>query len=162
MPKHTNAPNSVLVVCLGNICRSPTAEEVLRQKAAVAGLATKVDSAGTGNWHIGKHPDERSQRHAKQHGYNISKLTARQVTQQDFEQFDLILAMDNQNLQDLKAMQANLPNTTAKLALFTEECPLHGGQDVPDPYYGDDEDFERVIDYIESAADAWISCWTGV
>lgn len=108
MPQNPNAPKSVLLVCLGNICRSPTAEEILRQKAAVAGLSLKVDSAGTGNWHVGKHPDDRSCKHAKRYGYNINKLVARQVSEQDFYDFELILAMDNSNLEHLQAMRTHL------------------------------------------------------
>lgn len=155
-------PSSVLLVCLGNICRSPTAEEIFRQQAAIAGLSLKVDSAGTGDWHIGHAPDTRAQRHAKSHGYNISKLVARQVTADDFRQFDLILAMDSQNLADLQAIKDGIDEpeeTLAKLALFSEEDPTYGGDDVPDPYHGDAEDFEEVIKRIESSAQAWIESW---
>lgn len=161
MPIKTSTPSSVLLVCLGNICRSPTAEEILRQQAAIAGINLKVDSAGTGDWHIGHAPDERSQRHAKAHGYNLSKLVARQVTPNDFYDFDLILAMDSQNLQDLQAIKAALDNTKplARLALFSEEDPTFGGDDVPDPYHGDGDDFEAVIERVESGAKAWIDSW---
>lgn len=158
-----SAPSSVLLVCLGNICRSPTAEEIFRQQAAIAGLDIKVDSAGTGDWHIGHAPDVRSQRHAKSHGYNISKLVARQVNADDFRKFDLILAMDGQNLADLQALKDSIEDTSqkplAKLALFTEEDPTYGGDDVPDPYKGDGDDFEEVIERIESSAQAWIESW---
>lgn len=158
-----SAPSSVLLVCLGNICRSPTAEEIFRQQAAIAGLNIKVDSAGTGDWHIGHAPDVRSQRHAKSHGYNISKLVARQVSADDFRKFDLILAMDGQNLSDLQALKDGLEDTSekrlAKLALFTEEDPTYGGDDVPDPYQGSGDDFEDVIERIESSAQAWIESW---
>ena len=162
MPIKASTPSSVLVVCLGNICRSPTAEEIFRQQAAIAGLAMKVDSAGTGDWHIGHAPDERAQRHAKAHGYNISKLVARQVSADDFRNFDLILAMDAQNLADLKAIKDSISDTEgklAKLALFSEEDPTYGGDDVPDPYQGDADDFEEVIERIESSAQAWIESW---
>ncbi len=158
-----SAPSSVLLVCLGNICRSPTAEEIFRQQAAIAGLDIKVDSAGTGDWHIGHAPDVRSQRHAKSHGYNISKLVARQVDDEDFRKFDLILAMDGQNLADLQALKNSIKDTSdkplAKLALFTEEDPTYGGDDVPDPYKGNGDDFEDVIERIESSAQAWIESW---
>ena len=157
-----STPSSVLLVCLGNICRSPTAEEIFRQQAAVAGLAMKVDSAGTGNWHIGHAPDERAQRHAKAHGYNISKLKARQVNADDFRNFDLILAMDGQNLADLQVLKDSLTDTAdslAKLALFSEEDPTYGGDDVPDPYQGDGDAFEEVIERIESSSQAWIESW---
>lgn len=155
-------PSSVLLVCLGNICRSPTAEEIFRQQAAIAGLSLKIDSAGTGDWHIGHAPDERAQRHAKQHGYKINKLIARQVSAKDFHDFDLILAMDSQNLADLQAIKdgiADSDTSLAKLALFSEEDPTYGGDDVPDPYKGGSDDFEEVIERIESSAQAWIESW---
>ncbi len=158
----TCTPSSVLLVCLGNICRSPTAEEIFRQQAAIAGLSMKVDSAGTGDWHIGHAPDERAQRHAKAHGYNISKLVGRQVSVDDFHNFDLILAMDAQNLADLQVIKDGIADTKAnlaKLALFSEEDPTYGGDDVPDPYTGDADAFEEVIERIESSAQAWIESW---
>ncbi|MGP4713531.1 MULTISPECIES: low molecular weight protein-tyrosine-phosphatase [unclassified Psychrobacter] len=163
-----STPTSVLLVCLGNICRSPTAEEIFRQQAAIAGLNMKVDSAGTGDWHIGHAPDIRAQRHAKSHGYNISKLVARQVSAEDFYNFDLILAMDTQNLADLQAIKDELLGTNnneealAKLALFSEEDPTYGGDSVPDPYKGDGDAFEEVIERIESSSKAWIESWKAV
>lgn len=162
MPIKASTPSSVLLVCLGNICRSPTAEEIFRQQTAIAGLAMKVDSAGTGDWHIGHAPDERAQRHAKAHGYNINKLVARQVSADDFLKFDLILAMDAQNLADLQVIKDGISDTDgklAKLALFSEEDPTYGGDDVPDPYQGDGDAFEEVIERIESSAQAWIESW---
>ncbi|MFZ2554164.1 low molecular weight protein-tyrosine-phosphatase [Psychrobacter sp. BF1] len=161
-----SAPSSVLLVCLGNICRSPTAEEIFRQQTAIAGLDMKVDSAGTGDWHIGHSPDIRAQRHAKSNGYNISKLVARQVTNEDFTNFDLILAMDTQNLTDLQlikdsieASNSALKKPLARLALFSEEDPIYSGDDVPDPYQGDADAFEEVIRRIESSSQAWIESW---
>lgn len=164
-----SAPSSVLLVCLGNICRSPTAEEIFRQQTAIAGLTMTIDSAGTGDWHIGHAPDIRAQRHAKEHGYNISKLISRQVTSEDFHKFDLILAMDAQNLADLQAIKDSLDNTDdrenvptrslAKLALFSAEDPTYSGDDVPDPYTGDGDAFEEVILRIESSSQAWIESW---
>ena len=162
MPIKASTPSSVLLVCLGNICRSPTAEEIFRQQAAIAGLSMKVDSAGTGDWHIGHAPDERAQRHAKAHGYKINKLVARQVNADDFRDFDLILAMDAQNLSDLQSIKNGITDTDtklAKLALFSEEDPTYGGDDVPDPYTGDGDAFEEVIERIESSAQAWIESW---
>ncbi len=162
MPIKASAPSSVLLVCLGNICRSPTAEEIFRQQAAIAGLAMKIDSAGTGDWHIGHAPDVRAQRHAKSNGYNISKLVARQVAAEDFHKFDLILAMDAQNLADLQQIKDGITESTdklAKLALFSEEDPTYGGDDVPDPYQGESEAFEEVIERIESSTQAWIESW---
>ncbi len=155
-------PSSVLLVCLGNICRSPTAEEVFRQQAAIAGLSIKIDSAGTSDWHVGDSPDARSQRHAKSHGYKINKLVARQVSADDFRDFDLILAMDSQNLADLQAIKDDMAESEedlARLALFSEEDPTYGGTDVPDPYQGGSDDFEEVIERIESSAKAWIESW---
>ena len=155
-------PSSVLLVCLGNICRSPTAEEVFRQQAAIAGLSIKVDSAGTSDAHVGDKPDPRSQRHAKSHGYKINKLIARQVSAKDFYDFDLILAMDAQNLADLQVIKDDISETTddlATLALFSEEDPTYSGNDVPDPYKGGSDDFEEVIERIESSAQAWIESW---
>ena len=162
MPIKASTPSSVLLVCLGNICRSPTAEEIFRQQAAIAGLSMRVDSAGTGDWHIGHAPDERAQRHAKAHGYKINKLVARQVNADDFHNFDLILAMDAQNLADLQSIKNGITDTDtklAKLALFSEEDPTYGGDDVPDPYTGDGDAFEEVIERIESSAQAWIESW---
>ncbi len=162
MPIKASAPSSILLVCLGNICRSPTAEEIFRQQAAIAGLAIKIDSAGTGDWHIGHAPDVRAQRHAKFNGYNISKLVARQVTADDFRNFDLVLAMDAQNLADLQNIKDGITESTdklAKLALFSEEDPTYSGDDVPDPYQGESEAFDEVIERIESSTQAWIESW---
>ena len=162
MPIKASTPSSILMVCLGNICRSPTAEEIFRQQAAIAGMSIKVGSAGTGDWHVGHNPDIRAQHHAKAHGYNINKLVARQVSAEDFTRFDLILAMDAQNLADLQTIKDNITNPSkplAKLALFSEEDPIYSGDDVPDPYQGEDEDFEEVIQRIESSAQAWIESW---
>lgn len=134
----------------------------MRQQAAIAGMTLKTDSAGTGDWHIGAAPDIRAQRHAKANGYNISKLVARQVTVDDFRNFDLILAMDAQNLADLQAIKDSITDATenlARLALFSEEDPTYSGDDVPDPYTGDADDFEEVIKRIESSAEAWIESW---
>lgn len=167
-----STPSSVLVVCLGNICRSPTAEEIFRQQAAIAGLKMRVDSAGTGDWHLGHAPDARAQRHAKSHGYNISKLVSRQVNTDDFYNFDLILAMDAQNLADLQVIKDSIVETNAgnesstkplaKLALFSEEDPTYSGDDVPDPYHGEGDAFEEVIERIESSAQAWIESWKAI
>ncbi len=162
MPIKVSAPSSILLVCLGNICRSPTAEEIFRQQAAIAGLSIKIDSAGTGDWHIGHAPDVRAQRHAKSNGYNISKLVARQVTADDFRNFDLVLAMDAQNLADLQNIKDGITESTdklAKLALFSEEDPTYSGDDVPDPYQGESEAFDEVIERIESSTQAWIESW---
>jgi protein-tyrosine phosphatase len=137
----------VLMVCLGNICRSPTAEAVLRHKLAAAGLdgRVQVDSAGTGNWHVGDPPDARSQRHASRRGYDLSALRGRQVAQADFERFDLILAMDEDNLADLERLRPK--RGRAELRLFA-------GQPVPDPYASGPDGFEQVLDMVEAASEA--------
>jgi protein-tyrosine phosphatase len=134
---------SVLFVCTGNICRSPTAEAVLRHLAAEAGVELRIASAGVGDWHVGSSPDERSQHHAKGRGYDLSPLRARQVRASDFEEFDLILAMDRGHLRALERMAP--PEARHKLRLFV------AGRDVPDPYYGGPEGFEQVLDLVEAA-----------
>lgn len=142
----------ILFVCLGNICRSPTAEGVLRHvaRAEAPELDLHVDSAGTADYHIGAPPDRRSSAHAARRGYDISGLRARQVVREDFTRFDLILAMDADNLRDLQALVP--AGTGAKLALCLDFAPGHAGQPVPDPYYGGEPDFERVLDLAEVAA----------
>lgn len=155
-------PYRVLCVCLGNICRSPTAEVILRHYAAEAGLDVEVDSAGTSNYHPNKAPDLRSQKHGKARGYDLSVLRARQITPEDFAAFDLILAMDHENLSDLQDYYRRLGQPerfTAQLALMSQHDPEYPQQAVPDPYYGEAHDFERVIDQCESAALAWVAQW---
>jgi len=139
----------LLFVCLGNICRSPTAHGVMQKLVDDAGLGTRVtiDSAGTGNWHVGELPDPRSREAALVRGYDLSHR-ARQVMPEDFERFDLILAMDRSNLRNLKAM----PQGSARVELlraFDPEAPP--GAEVPDPYSGGEDDFERVLDICERA-----------
>ncbi|HVK32284.1 MAG TPA: low molecular weight protein-tyrosine-phosphatase [Burkholderiaceae bacterium] len=134
------------MVCLGNICRSPTAEAVLRHKLAAAGLDghVEVDSAGTGDWHVGDPPDARSQRHAARRGYDLSALRGRRVSEADFERFDLILAMDEDNLADLERLRPD--GGRAELRLFA-------GRPVPDPYAGGPAGFEQVLDLVEAASE---------
>ena len=139
---------ALLFVCLGNICRSPTAEAVTRAKAAERGLDLTLDSAGTGRWHLGDAPDLRMQRAAAKAGYDLSGLRARQVEAADFARFDLILAMDRQNLADLAAMKPK--SCDVPVALFLPYGPT-GRREVPDPYY--DGGFDRVVAMIETAAD---------
>lgn len=140
---------SVLMVCLGNICRSPTAEAVLRHRLHEAGLANRVsvDSAGTGNWHLGAPPDHRSQRHAALRGYDLSSLRARQVKEDDFHRFDFILAMDENNLADLVRIAPDKHRAQVRLLAPTE---------VPDPYVGGPDGFEQVLDLVETASSAWV------
>ena len=138
----------ILFVCLGNICRSPSAEAVVRALAAERGLDLQLDSAGTGDWHAGEPPYGPMQRAARARGYDLSALRARQVTAEDFRRFDLILAMDRANLSDLRALRPG--DATAALRLFTEAAPGAGGADVPDPYFT--RDFDGALDLIETAA----------
>lgn len=141
----------VLFVCLGNICRSPTAHAVFAYLVTSRGLADKIhiESAGTGGWHVGNPPDPRAQAAARARSYDLSALRAQQVEARDFERFDYILAMDRQNLRDLQAMcPADFKGT---LALFLE-FSASSVSEVPDPYYGGDAGFEEVLDLIESAS----------
>jgi protein-tyrosine phosphatase len=151
------ATYSVLMVCMGNICRSPTAEGVLRHVVAQAGLqdAIHVDSAGTLDYHVGSPPDERSSRHAHQRGYDLSALRARQVHARDFERFDLILAMDWQNLEELQSLCP--PGHEHKLKRLMEFAPPGWGEVVADPYYGGRDGFERVLDHVEAACEGLLS-----
>ena len=145
-------PVRVLFVCLGNICRSPTAEGVLRHLAALEapGLKLEIDSAGTADYHIGAAPDARSQRAALNRGIDIGALKARQVRVEDFSRFDLILAMDRDNLADLKHMQPK--GSHAKLKLFLDYAPQRQLHEVPDPYYRDAAGFEEVLDLTTEAS----------
>ena len=145
----------VLFVCLGNICRSPTAEGVLRHKLQQAGLERQVEvaSAGTGGWHAGEPPDKRTQRAAQLRGYDLSQQRAQQVRVQDFERYDLILAMDNSNLRDLKALQPAKGKAELDLFLRRYKGVKH---EVPDPYYDGEQGFEEVLDLIEAACDGLV------
>jgi protein-tyrosine phosphatase len=142
----------ILFVCLGNICRSPTAEVVFRDVALreAPDLALQVDSAGTAAYHIGQAPDPRTRAAALRRGYDLSPLRARVVEPPDFEHFDLILAMDRENLSDL---QRRAPQSArARVRLFLEFAPELGTTDVPDPYYGGSNGFEEVLDLVETAS----------
>lgn len=143
---------SVLFVCLGNICRSPTAHGVFEKCLAESEIADKVsiDSAGTAAFHIGKAPDTRSIAMAKVRGYDLSHLRARQVSAQDFDDFDLILAMDDSNIDDLLAICP--ANSKAEVRLFLSFAADTDITEVPDPYYGGSESFEHVVDLVESAS----------
>ncbi|MCF6439811.1 low molecular weight phosphotyrosine protein phosphatase [Pseudoalteromonas luteoviolacea] len=141
---------NILVVCMGNICRSPTMEAVLKAKADVHNLNIEVDSAGTINYHQGNAPDKRSMQAGEKRGYSFANIHSRQVTQNDFAAFDLILCADKQNLSDLKAV---CPSEHAnKLHLFLEYADAEQ-QDVPDPYYGQGDGFELVLDLVETASE---------
>ncbi len=143
----------LLFVCMGNICRSPTAEGVMRGLLREQGLedAVEVDSAGTGDWHVGSPPDARATAAAQERGITLAGA-ARQVARADFADYDLILAADRRNLRDLKAILP--PGARAKVHLLREFDPASAGApdlDVPDPYYGGDEGFEHVLDLVEAA-----------
>lgn len=159
-------PKKVLCVCLGNICRSPTAEAVLRHFFMQNHLDIFVDSAGTAAYHIGEAPDHRSQKHAGQRGYDLSALRARQLKVQDFIEFDLILAMDHQNLKEIEKLhqhakqQFSADACKAKIVMMTAQDPLRHNQAIADPYYGDAADFELVIDHCEAASQAWIDTFS--
>ena len=148
---------SVLLVCMGNICRSPTAEGVLRHKLRAAGLAdvVAVDSAGTHDYHVGSPPDPRAIAHARRRGYDLTPLRARQVVARDFERFDLILAMDWDNL---SLLEAECPREhRGKLGQLTEYARRFNSPVVPDPYQGGASGFERVLDLVEDACDGLVS-----
>jgi protein-tyrosine phosphatase len=152
------AKTRVLMVCMGNICRSPTAEGVLRAKLLAAGLQhrVEVDSAGTHGYHVREAPDPRAQRHAAQRGYDLSAQRARRVAVDDFERFDHVLAMDGDNLAFLREMAP--PASRARLALLMSFAPQPGApSEVPDPYYGAAEGFERVLDLVEWACDGLVA-----
>ena len=146
----------ILFVCLGNICRSPTAEGVVRARAAAAGLSfVEVDSAGTGGWHAGEAPDPRTIAHARKRGIDLSGLRARQVAPMDFVLFDRLYAMDRANLKGLRALAP--AEHAHKASLFLDVLVARGhppGREVPDPWAGGPADFERVLDLCEAAADA--------
>lgn len=145
----------VLFVCLGNICRSPTAKAVFDHKLRQAGIELETDSAGTGDWHIGHPPDPRSQAFALRWGVDMSKQRARQVSSDDFLRFDCIYAMDRSNLAELRRRIP--PRASARMELVMNLAPEYGLDEVPDPYYGGDDGFQRVIDMLESAADRLIA-----
>jgi protein-tyrosine phosphatase len=141
----------VLFVCLGNICRSPTAEAVLRTLAAreAPELSLEVDSAGTSGYHLGQPPDPRTRQAAARRGYDLNALRARIVEPTDFERFDLILAMDRENLSVLRRRAPS--SAHERLRLFLEFAPQGAPEDVPDPYYGGPNGFEEVLDLVEAA-----------
>jgi protein-tyrosine phosphatase len=147
-----NKPFRVLCVCLGNICRSPTAEAMLRHLAAREAplLKIEIDSAGTADYHVGAAPDPRSQRAALRRGIDISGLRARQVREHDFTGFDLIVAMDRANLRELESMKP--ATASAQLRLFMAYAPGLEVLEVPDPYYGGCGGFEQVLDLVAAAS----------
>lgn len=141
----------ILFFCMGNICRSPTAEGVMRAKLAAARLDVEVDSAGTHGYHVGAPPDERAQEHAARRGYDLSPLRARQLVAADFTRFDLVLGMDADNI--ARAERLCPRGERHKLKLLMAYAPHAGRPDVPDPYYGGDAGFEEVLDLVETACE---------
>lgn len=151
------SPLRILFVCTGNICRSPTAEGVLRHRLAQEGLADRVEtlSAGTHGYHVGDPPDARAQRAARSRGYDLSRLRARQVTPDHFDEFDLVVAMDRSHQLALRRIAP--PAAQDRVRLFMEFAPGAGMRDVPDPYYGDSDDFELALDLIEAGVEGLVT-----
>ncbi len=143
---------SVLFVCLGNICRSPTSEGVFLHcvQATDLDLKIKVDSAGTANYHAGQPPDSRAIAAAAKRGINLKKLRARRVVDTDFQRFDYIVAMDYQNHADLVAMAP--AEHQSQICMFMDFTELWSEKEIPDPYYGGEQGFERTLDMIEDAS----------
>ncbi len=150
-------PIKVLFVCLGNICRSPTAQGIFQQKVKEAGLENEIyiESAGTGAWHIGKAPDSRTLEAASKRGYDFSEQRARQIDLKDFENFDYVLVMDKVNLSELRQMTPS--NFTGRLDLFLSYGSRSDYTEVPDPYYGGDQGFDLVLDLVEDAAEGLLA-----
>ena len=148
---------SVLFVCMGNICRSPTAETVFRDHAQRAGILDdlRIESAGIGSWHVGEPPDKRAILHGRRRGYDLEALRARQVTREDFANFDYILGMDVRNLRDLEALRPD--EYGGYLGLFLDFAPHLGLREVPDPYYGGPEGFETVLELVECASEGLLA-----
>ena len=149
----------VLFVCLGNICRSPTAEGVARVLAGQAGLDIETDSAGTAAYHVGNPPDSRSANVAAKRGYPIDDLRARQASPSDFWEFDWIVAMDDENFRNLQAIQP--AGSSARLVMMLQDPNSSPGtaDSVPDPYYGGPEGFDHVVDLLERHMQRWIAHW---
>ncbi len=145
---------SILFVCFGNICRSPTAEAVFRQRSENAGLDLHIDSAGTGGWHQGEPPDERAMEAGVRRGYSFAGQESRKIANNDFTVFDLVLAMDDANMRDLKAVCA--PDVHHKIKLLLDFAPQAGTREISDPYYGAPGGFDHVLDLVEAASDGLI------
>ncbi len=145
-------PYKVLFICLGNICRSPTAEGVFRLMVQAGGLQNhiEVDSAGTGHWHIGNPPDPRAIEAAAQRGVAIDNLQARQISKQDMEYYDYIIGMDKDNIRSLQRIAK--PSQRSKIHLFLAFAPEVGEREVPDPYYGNEDGFPHALALIEQAS----------
>jgi len=155
MDNNTKKKLSILMVCLGNICRSPLAEGIMKQKLHAAGILGKVDSAGTGNWHIGSSPHPDSQKVAKLNGINISDQRARQLQPTDFIHYDLIVFMDRENKKDGKKI-AGIYWQENKARLLLDSIPNSNLQDVPDPYFGGWDGYPKVYQLIEEACEGLV------
>ena len=147
----------VLMVCLGNICRSPTAEAMLRHKVHAAGLDDRieVDSAGTADYHVDSPPDRRAVAHGQRRGLKMQHLRGRQVERADFERFDFIFAMDEDNLENLQRIRP--AGSRAKVALLLSQAPHAAAREVTDPYYGGADGFEAVLDLVDSACEGFLA-----
>ena len=154
--KAPNQPVHVLMVCMGNICRSPTAHGVLEHMVARAACAITVDSAGTHGYHAGEAPDARAQSHAARRGYDLSAQRARRLRAQDFTAFDLVLVMDEDNEAAARALCP--PEDLHRLHRLADFCNKHATRVVPDPYYGNAQGFERVLDIVEDACEGLLEC----
>ena len=149
------AKPAILFLCLGNICRSPLAEGAARTAFADAGIDALLDSAGTGDWHVGHAPDRRAQAEARRRGADISGLRARQLRSEDFYRFDQILAADDANLREARALAP--ADATARLRLMLDLVPGRAGESVADPYYGDDDGFAVTWDDVSAVAAALVA-----
>lgn len=146
----------ILFVCLGNICRSPAAEGIFAKKASDRGLSLTIDSAGTSAWHQGEKADARMRKHARERGYDLSSISRRFEASSDFDQFDLIIAMDDQNYYDLKE-QARTSEEEEKILRMSKFLKPSKYDHIPDPYYGGSAGFELVIDLLEEGAEGLLN-----
>lgn len=142
----------ILMVCLGNICRSPLAEGILRKKAEENALELFIDSAGTSNFHIGENPDKRTIKNALKNGVDVSMLVARQFKTKDFEKFDIIYTMDHQNYENVMAL-AQSEDHKKKVRMILNELHPNQNMPVPDPYFGGEEGFQHVFELLDAACD---------
>lgn len=146
----------ILMVCLGNICRSPLAEGILRVKAEKAGLDVAIDSAGTSNYHIGEHPDKRTISNAAMHAVDVANLKARQFSVSDFDEFDHIFVMDRSNYADVLSLARN-DNDRRKVEMILNRVYPGSDMSVPDPYFGGEQGFENVFILLDKACDVIVS-----